>query len=298
MVTRALPIIAAVVWLAASPLPVMAQAAPEPPPPSVVPAPAPPHDDTAFVAAEPDFTLIALPTALRLPGGKWAFRVAHRFTRSLGQGTFGDLASDLFGLDGSALVGLEVRYGLRPGTQLVVLRTSDRTIQLMAQQSLVKPDTHAVGVEAVAAVQGLDNLTESYTGTFGVILSHRFGSRGAAYLQPLVVMNPLPESDTADDVAVLVAVGARVRFGASTYLVGEFAPRLSGASPEEHHAAFALEKRRGGHSFQISVANSFATTLGQVARGYGGSGDWRLGFNISRKFYRPSAPPAASAPVR
>lgn len=295
MVTRALSLLAAVVWLA-SPLPAMAQAPPEPPPPSAVPAP-PQDDDTGFVAAEPDFTLIALPTALRLPDGKWAFRVTHRFTRSLAQGTFGDLASDLFGLDGGALVGLEVRYGVRPGTQLALLRTSDRTIQLLAQQSIVKPG-RAIGVEAVAAVQGLDNLTESYTSTLGVVLSHRFGARGAAYLQPLVVMNPLPESDTADDFAILTAVGARVRFGASMYLVGEFAPGLAGASPERHHAAFALEKRRGGHSFQISVANSFATTLGQVARGYGGSGDWRLGFTISRKFYRPSRPPAANAPVR
>lgn len=298
----------ALLCLVASPLPASGQATPEQPPPSAPQAPPaapaqpadpvdPVDDDTRVVPAEPDFTLIALPTALRLPDGKWAFRVAHRFTRSLGQGSLGDLASDLFGFDGSALVGLEVRYGVRPGTQIVLLRTSDRTIQLMAQQSIAKAGTHAIGVDALAAVQGLDNLSESYTSTLGVILSRRFGTRGTAYVQPLVVINPLPEDEAADNVAIVAAVGARVRVGASTYLVGEFAPRLSGASPEEHHAAFALEKRRGGHSFQISVANSFATTLGQVARGYGGSGDWRLGFTISRKFYRPS-PPASSAPVR
>lgn len=288
MVTRALTGIAAAVWLAASPAVVTAQT--EPPPPSAVPA-APPADDTAFVPAEPDFTLTALPTALRLPDGKWAFRVAHRFTRSLAQGTFGDLASDLFGLDGSALVGLEVRYGVRPGTQLALLRTSDRTIQLLAQQSIVPAGARAAGIDAVAAVQGLDNFSERYTSTLGLIVSHRFGTRGAAYLQPLLVLNPLPESETADDFTVVAAVGARVRMGTSTYLVGEFAPRVAGASPEDHHAAFAIEKRRGGHSFQLSVANSFAATLGQVARGYGGSNDWRLGFTISRKFYRPSPPP-------
>ena len=31
--------------------------------------------------AEPDFTLISLPTALRLPQFKSAFRVTHRFVR-------------------------------------------------------------------------------------------------------------------------------------------------------------------------------------------------------------------------
>src|SRR5829696_5354236 len=67
---------------------------------------------------QPDFTLAALPTTLRMPAGKWAFRVTHRFTRDLGQGDFGDLASDLFGIDGGSRVGLELRFGLLPGTQL------------------------------------------------------------------------------------------------------------------------------------------------------------------------------------
>ena len=41
---------------------------------------------------QPDFTLIALPTTLRMPRMKSSFRVTHRFTRSLGQGDFGSLA--------------------------------------------------------------------------------------------------------------------------------------------------------------------------------------------------------------
>jgi len=35
---------------------------------------------------EPDFTLITLPTTLRLPQGKFAFRLTHRFSRSLADG--------------------------------------------------------------------------------------------------------------------------------------------------------------------------------------------------------------------
>ena len=38
--------------------------------------------------AQPDFTLVALPTTLRLPKFKSAFRVTHRFTRPLGDGEF------------------------------------------------------------------------------------------------------------------------------------------------------------------------------------------------------------------
>lgn len=249
-------------------------------------APEPADPDLAFVPAEPDFTLIALPSTLRLPSGKWAFRVTHRFTRALGDGDFGDLASDLFGLDGGALVGLEVRYGVRPGTQLALLRTSDRSIQLLAQHSvLTEREGRPAGLDLVIAVQGLDNFSEDFTSTIGLLLSRRFGDRGAVYAEPLLLFNAVPAADD-DEVSVLMAVGTRIRFGASTYLVAEIAPRVSGPSPGDHHASLALEKRRGGHSFQLTVSNSFATTLAQLANGFGSTGDWRLGFGISRKFWR------------
>src|SRR4029079_18879661 len=60
--------------------------------------------------AEPDFTLAALPTTLRLPRHKSSFRVTHRFGRPLGRGDFGDLLGDLFGLDNGAFIGLEYRF--------------------------------------------------------------------------------------------------------------------------------------------------------------------------------------------
>src|SRR5205085_8533751 len=90
--------------------------------------PAPPAEradpDARIDALQPDFALASLPTTLRMPAHKWAFRVTHRFSRPLGQGDFGDLVSDLFGLDSGAHIGLELRYGLLPGTQIGVQRTS------------------------------------------------------------------------------------------------------------------------------------------------------------------------------
>jgi len=55
--------------------------------------------DVRVDALQPDFNLVALPTTLRMPAHKWAFRVTHRFTRPLGDGDFGDLVSDFFGFD-------------------------------------------------------------------------------------------------------------------------------------------------------------------------------------------------------
>lgn len=257
-----------------------------PPPPPVVEEVDPGEADLPFVPAEPDFTLVNLATTLRLPAGRWGFRVSHRFTRALGQGSFGDLASDFFGFDSGAIVGLEVRYGLWPGMQLSLLRTSDRTIQFLGQHAVMQQtDGRPIGLDAIAAVQGFDNFTEDYTTTLGVVASRRLGDRGALYVEPLFVLKPLPESDTADDSSFLLGLGARMLLGASTYVAGEYVPRLSGSEIGDAHVSLAIERRKGGHSFQINFSNSFATTLGQVARSYGSSGEWHIGFNITRKFY-------------
>ena len=103
-----------------------------------VTAQTPPDDpDRDINFAQPDFTLVALPTTLRVPKFKSAFRVTHRFTRPLNEGSFGDLASDLFGLDGGAQIGLEYRFGIMRGTQVGIHRTSDRTIQFFSQHEVV-----------------------------------------------------------------------------------------------------------------------------------------------------------------
>ena len=66
-------------------------------------------------------------------------------------------------------------------------------------------------------------------------------------------------------------------------------PRVSGFDPGVSTGSFGIEKRVGGHAFQLNFSNSFGTTMGQVARGgpknANGDGDWYLGFNISRKFF-------------
>ena len=65
---------------------------------------------------EPDFSLISLPTTLRLPQNKFAFRLTHRFSRPLDGGpASGNLLEDFFGFDSAAVIGIEFRYGLLPG---------------------------------------------------------------------------------------------------------------------------------------------------------------------------------------
>jgi hypothetical protein len=252
------------------------------------PAQTPAPSDRAVDTAEPDFTLIGLPTTLRMPKFASAFRITHRFTRSLGQGNFGDLLSDGFGTDGGAVIGLEYRFGILSGTQVGVHRTSDnKTIQFFGQHQLLREsDTMPVGIDVIATVEGRDNFQENYSPAIGAVVSRKLGRHGAVYAQPIWInnTNPLPSDIVDDNDTFIVGVGTRLRLRPTLYFVAEGAPRF-GFKPGITYASFAIEKRAGGHSFQINFSNGFGTTMAQMARGGFDSEDWYLGFNISRKFF-------------
>lgn len=260
--------------------------------PSPAQAPKPPvpvededDPDEDVDLAQPDFTLAALPTSLRLPRHRSAFRVTHRFGRPLGQGSFGNLVENFFGFDAGGLIGLEYRFGLRRGTQAVVHRTSDRTIQFAAlHEVLAQRPALPIGVTLLASVEGLDNFRDDYAPGLGVIVSHEVGERGAVYLEPLWIANAARVDGRRRDAAVL-AFGARWRVSRAVYVVGEAAPRLRRAGDGITHVAFGIERRAGGHAFQLNVSNGLGTTFGQIARGGPRRDDWFIGFNISRKFY-------------
>jgi hypothetical protein len=249
--------------------------------------PAAPTSDRAVDPSQPDFTLVALPTNLRMPKFASAFRVTHRFLRPLGQGDFGDLLGNGFGIDGAAQVGLEFRFGIWSGTQIGIHRTSDRTIELFGQHQLLREgEKFPVTIDVIATAEGRNNLRENYSPAIGAVVSRKLGRYGAAYVQPIWVNNSSDQSSALVDSndTFIVGVGLRRRVRPTVYLVGEAAPR-TGYTPDHAHVAFAVEKRWGGHSFQVNFSNGSGSTLAQVARGGFDYDNWLLGFNISRKFF-------------
>jgi hypothetical protein len=245
--------------------------------------------DSRLDPLQPDFNLSALPTTLRLPSHKSAFRVTHRFTRSLGRGDFSDLVSDFFGFDAGAQIGLEYRFGLRPGTQVGVNRTSNRTIEISGRQNLMKEsaDGHPLGLDVLATLEGLNNLRDQKMSTLGVLASKKIGKLAAVYAEPMFVVNtnPADGGSGVDNNTMMLGLGARVRIPPATYLVGEITPRLAGYKPGVDQGSFGIEMRSGGHTFQINFSNGFGTTMGQLASGGISSDSWFIGFNISRKFF-------------
>src|SRR5262249_38917279 len=93
-----------------------------------------PQDEKRPDVTEPDYSLINLPTTLRLPVRGGDFHLSHRFNENLRRDSFADQAGSLFGLDEGANIALEFRYGVVRHLQAVVQRTSlSRAIQLSAK---------------------------------------------------------------------------------------------------------------------------------------------------------------------
>ena len=168
--------------------------------------------------AEPDFTLVNIPTTLRLPRHKGNFHLTHRFNGNFRQGSFGQQASELFGLDRGATIGFEYRFGIARHLEAAAYRSSfDRTIQLSGKynaihQSAVNP----VSVSGLASIEGPNNFQERFAPALGVVVSRTFQQRVALYAAPIWVHNSAAAIGV-DRETLMVGLGGRVRLGSSTY---------------------------------------------------------------------------------
>ena len=239
--------------------------------------------------AQPDFYVATLPTNLRLPKDKMAFRLTHRFLRTLGDGDFGDLRQRFFGFDSGAQIGLELRYGARSAAaQIGIYRTSDRTIQFYGQYNLDQQDGNGpIGVGLVVNVDGTDNFSDSSRPAWrsccraSSATAARSTSSRRSSATPTCIQRPVD-----DDYTVMVRRRRARARRAATPTCSSKARRASRATSRASRSiSFGIEQRAGGHMFQLNFSNGFGTTLAQVARGGTAHDDWYIGFNLSRKFF-------------
>jgi hypothetical protein len=278
-------------------IPAWAQAQTTPPADATQPAAqtAEDDDDAKLRPLDPDFTVVNLPTTLPLPMGAGNFHLTHRFVGvNWRQDDFSTIASNLFGFDGPAVIQLEYRIAVMKHLEAVVARTNfGRTIQFSAKYDAIHEGaSHPFGFSGIVSVEGENNFHSintsgadiGYTPAIGVALSKTLGSVASVYVDPIFAHNTQTIGVGDKRNTFYVGLGARVRIAPSTFVVGEVSPRVSGYKQGDAELAFALEKRVGGHVFSLVVANSQATTYGQLARGANPQTLY-IGFNLARKFY-------------
>lgn len=252
-------------------------------------------DDAKLRLAEPDFTLINLPTTLPLPVHGGNFHLLHRFAGNLRKGDFGDNLGNLFGIDQGATMSFEYRFGIMKHVEAIAARTNfDKNIQFSAKYDAFRQnESRPVGLSVVVSAEGGNNFRRDYAPAIGASISRTYNDVIAVYVDPFYVHNTAAVTGVDRDTGFL-GFGARARLhwgGLSpssvindTFLVFEVTPRLGGYTPGDAEYAFSIEKRVGGHTFALVFANASGSTYGQLARG-GLPESLYLGFNLSRKFF-------------
>jgi len=242
-------------------------------------------DDAAFRPLEPDFALINLPTTLPLPLHKSNFHLTHRFGGNLRGRDFGDVASDFFGIDEGATIGLEYRFAIAKHVEVGAYRTNfARTIEFFGKYDAFHQNArHPVGFSGLISIEGTNNFRQEYTPALGASVSRAIADVVEFYGTPIWVHNSAAGTGVTRD-TMLLGIGGRLRVLKTVFITAEVTPRLAGYSIGDNEYGFGLEKRVGGHDFMLTFTNTHASTFGQLARG-GNPDSLFLGFNLSRKFF-------------
>ena len=250
-----------------------------------------PYDKPAFWGTR----AVNLPTTTTMGKGDVLFLVAHRFVPAISAG-----ADAFWGLDGPAMIYLRFGYGITDRLGLSVGRARlnqewDLTLSwLIAEQGLsaglpFSAAAHA-GVDWASQKREGQDLFEgsNFKAHAALSVSHQFSRRFSILAVPAFATNT---NHWDADAKTNFALGLAVRFMAfeDLSLLAEWVPLLSGYTYEggENGWGLAVEKKIGGHVFQVFVNNAFGLTPSQVLAGGDlrlGEGDFRLGFNIFRTF--------------
>ena len=258
---------------------------PDPAAPAAGAPAAPPRDVT-------EQNIISLPTTESMPRFGQHFRITHRFARELGRGNFSELASDFFGLDEGAVIGLDYRFAPTSNLQVAAYRSMEfKTVQFSGRWDALRQNAQLpVAISPLLSVEGTDNFRDDYSTALGVVVSRTYGRRFAFYASPTFVWNsvtPMLGTDvpleTEDDNTAYIGLASRIGLPKTTYIALEYTPRMTGFAPGRGTWGVGIEKHTKGHLFQLNFTNSFGTTYGQLARG-GATNNVYLGFNIARKF--------------
>jgi len=235
-------------------------------------------------------TLANLPTALPIDKGHVLFRVSHRFFNPVSGGI-----KDFYGLDSPAQVLFGFGYGISDRLGVSISRTNiDQDVELgLSWLALSQggngglPFSAALNVSAnvtTLAREGRAFLASENVG-FNMALSlvHQLSGRVSLMLVPAYATNTTHGDPTIQGTLGL-GVGGRVMVFEDFSLIAEWMPVLSGHAAEMDGWSIGVEKKIGGHVFQVFILNSHGLTSDQVVPGGDLRSDVRLGFNICRTF--------------
>lgn len=250
-----------------------------------------PYEKPAFWGTR----VVNLPTTTVPDKGDVLFRVSHRFLESVSSGY-----DSFWGFDGTAMIYLGLGYGItdRLGVSLGRSRLYQEweltASYLIAEQGLTKgiPVTVAIHAGGSWATQKLDSRSRFDTQNIKfhalASLSYQASKRLSFLAVPGVATNT-NHWDTDAKTNFGLGLGARFMALEDLSLIAEWTPVLTGYKVPGGYSSWGMgvEKKVGGHVFQVFVTNAYGLTPAQFLTGGDlrlGDGDFRFGFNIFRTF--------------
>jgi hypothetical protein len=260
----------------------------------------PPNGNSAQESEQRKFTkpafwgtqLINLPTTHSIGKGEVLFRISHRYYPSITEGY-----DSFYGLDGPAVILLSLGYGLSDNFSLTLARSKlDKEVELSMKWVLIRQGKSKIPLSAalnaggslVTASQPDRDVFDADNMKFNIqaILSYQLSNALSFALVPAYSSNtnhwdPSPEGTFA------LGTGGRFMVLNDFSIIWEWNPVLSGYKANSHGWALGIEKKVGGHVFQVFLLNSAGLTSSQFLPGGDlrlQDGDFRIGFNIFRLF--------------
>lgn len=229
-----------------------------------------------------------LPTTTTLPQGDLLFEISHRFTPAVSEGS-----EALWGLDGPVINRLGLAWAATDAALVGARRSNlDDNLELWASARLLEGGSDqlpfALGLAGAFAVntstpQGVeDNETQAYV---QAVLDVGLGESVAVGIVPTYVRNPRIRDLEADDAFVLGMHG-RVALTDGLGFLAEWMVSEERTGQAYDSGAFGLEIQTRGHFFKLLLTNQVRMNPSQALGGASVEftpGEWRLGFNITRR---------------
>jgi hypothetical protein len=237
-------------------------------------------------------TLVNLPTTTTLSKGEFQFRISHRFQPPISSGW-----DSFYGLDGPAYILFSFGYGITDKLMVSVARSrlyqewdfnADWAIIEQGKKSSLPFSVtfHAGG----SLVSQDEPQAVDWSGRFRInallSLCHQLNDRISLLVVPAFSSNTNFWEANSEGTFGL-GIGGRFMVIDDLSFIAEWVPVLAGYADEYSGWGVGLEKKIGGHVFQLFVTDSIGIIASQYLPGGDlrlGDGDFRIGFNIFRTF--------------
>lgn len=230
-----------------------------------------------------------LPTAATLPKGGWEFEISHRFAPPVSDG-----ADALWGFDGPVNNRIGLRYAPTDRIMMGIQRSNladnlefDAKAQLLSGgRDLPLMVSVMGGVALNTQLPEAPGIDGNETQLYGqLILNGRVGDLAFGVV-PSVLRNP--DLDTEDpETTVSVGVNGQFYLTRRLSLLGEWIFSEEQPGRPYDSGTMGLEARVGGHFFKVVLTNQVMMNPTQHLAGAAVKfepDEWRVGFNITRRF--------------